>query len=618
MRETAPLEISTKAANAITSLFSRAVPEEERDPVKALKKLDLDTAVLAVVAPLLEQVGYALSSEDVVSRSGDIRKVTVARKDGGMVYLLSVPDWLLDQADDANRAAFSGVGYLFAKNSRLYVVSEDLSSTDPAFELMMTEEWAEMKGITAIFVPWRWLVDANKAANPQVRLTYINRAFKLTETKLGVPAVAANGGGNNGGGAAPDAAAPPGGGAAAAPAPAPVTPARPAVAPAPAPLVIPVNLNLQAKHIDEVVRILVKQANTPLTGTVQDYFRELVLAAHVPEDNRQQFAGDFTGNARRNARFLMDWAVKQQENPDDPRFTILGGLIRAMLDQSLPQEDARVLVGILNGYGLVLDDPTRDDINTRYMLPGPAGRMLAAAADYGPDFAWQGPQDGLELQSFLRPDPPWLDVGFLQLAMRRSAAVCRVEIGARKGTGFLVGATALLTNFHVLKERDDEDLAANAANAVLRFGCFSTEANDPSDGRVFRPAPNPILAQSPTGEHDFVLLRVENGIRGVEAIKPAPIDPALPPQGSALNIIHHPGGDTMKLSLSGNGITGVYTDRGLLQYVTRAAEGSSGSPCFNDDWRVVGLHRAQRSKPFGTVREGVLIGAIHAQIQPYL
>jgi endonuclease G len=213
---------------------------------------------------------------------------------------------------------------------------------------------------------------------------------------------------------------------------------------------------------------------------------------------------------------------------------------------------------------------------------------------------------------------PWQDVGFLMRAMERASSVCLVEVGATRGTGFLVAPGLVLTNYHVLKFKPEDDIEANAKATVLRFGCFTSESGDASKGKEFKLVDERILAQSGVKALDFVLLKVEDKIRGEIAIRPAPLETALPAKKTALNILHHPGGDTMKLSTSGNGVTDVLAERGLIQYVTPAVEGSSGSPCFNDDWRVVALHHAQRSRGWGSVREGILIHTIQQQINNYL
>ena len=74
----------------------------------------------------------------------------------------------------------------------------------------------------------------------------------------------------------------------------------------------------------------------------------------------------------------------------------------------------------------------------------------------------------------------------------------------------------------------------------------------------------------------------------------------------------------MKLAVSGNGIVGIYSDVGLVQYATRAINGSSGSPCFDDNWQPVAIHHAERAKAFGAVREGILLEPIFNEIRDLL
>jgi hypothetical protein len=119
-------------------------------------------------------------------------------------------------------------------------------------------------------------------------------------------------------------------------------------------------------------------------------------------------------------------------------------------------------------------------------------------------------------------------------------------------------------------------------------------------------------------ELDFVLLRLEKSIAEDGPIRPAPLEDTTPQPKTSLNILHHPKGGPMKLSLSGNGITAVDPQKGLVQYVTAAAGGSSGSPCFNDGWKVVALHHAQQTRSFGSIREGILVGPIYERIKQHL
>ncbi len=376
------------------------------------------------------------------------------------------------------------------------------------------------------------------------------------------------------------------------------------------------NLQIKPSHKDDIVEFLARRASLGLFGTEQEFFRNLVASAHLPEYVVRNVSGGFSGHPDFDARRLLDLAIGLKINPQEPQYTVLGSLVVALLKQDPSPDDARMLVAVLVGYQLVLDSAALQNIAARYMVPVPA--TADAGAGYGPAIAWMGPSSDLELQSFFHPGPDWLDVGFLKRAMKRAASVCRVEIGQRSGTGFLVGRGLVLTNFHVLKETDGEDLQANAGKATLRFGAFSLSGDDEEMGQTFKLAGEKVVAQSPIPELDFVLLKVEDKINAEESIVPAPLDPQIPGAKSALNILHHPQGGPMKLSLSGNGVTGTYQEKGLIQYVTTAAGGSSGSPCFSDDWKVVALHHAQQARAFGSIREGILMGPILERIQQYL
>ena len=73
----------------------------------------------------------------------------------------------------------------------------------------------------------------------------------------------------------------------------------------------------------------------------------------------------------------------------------------------------------------------------------------------------------------------------------------------------------------------------------------------------------------------------------------------------------------MKLAASKDGITSILPN-GLVQYANKAAGGSSGSPCFSEDWKVVALHHAERSRRFGAIREGILLSSIYPEIKRHL
>jgi V8-like Glu-specific endopeptidase len=57
-----------------------------------------------------------------------------------------------------------------------------------------------------------------------------------------------------------------------------------------------------------------------------------------------------------------------------------------------------------------------------------------------------------------------------------------------------------------------------------------------------------------------------------------------------VNIIQHPGGMPKQIALYHNMV--VYSDGKRVQYLTDTMPGSSGSPVFDTNWRVVALHHS--------------------------
>jgi len=248
------------------------------------------------------------------------------------------------------------------------------------------------------------------------------------------------------------------------------------------------------------------------------------------------------------------------------------------------------------------------------LLP-PESKQITALP-YGPEFKWRGPTEELELQSFRRPKPEIWDMAFLSRGVDQAASVCRIELEGQEkaiGTGFLISKDLLLTNYHVLKDGVGAD-PANIAKFRLSFGRMTATAGTETIGQTFRLVENPVVHSSPTDELDYALLRVETTILGVDTIRPVSYAQTSPDKGSGIHVLQHPDGDAMKVVFGTNGVTGVYQQTGLIQYISQTSTGSSGSPCFNDDWQLVALHHAQRATAFGVVCEGILFSAIYPQI----
>ncbi len=209
--------------------------------------------------------------------------------------------------------------------------------------------------------------------------------------------------------------------------------------------------------------------------------------------------------------------------------------------------------------------------------------------------------------------------------------VCRMEItadgGTIYGTGFLVGPDLALTNYHVLASVIEKDtpapggLRAKPSNVLLRFDYKRlADGSTVNPGTVYRLAssdwlvdrspqsradaePDPKVNVPREDELDYALVRLD---------KPAGTDPVgargepdshrgwleLPTTQSQfqpntpLFIMQHPQGDPLKLALDTEGIIGTNKNATRVLYKTNTLAGSSGSPCFDQNWNLVALHHS--------------------------
>ena len=68
-----------------------------------------------------------------------------------------------------------------------------------------------------------------------------------------------------------------------------------------------------------------------------------------------------------------------------------------------------------------------------------------------------------------------------------------------------------------------------------------------------------------------------------------------PKSDARANIIQHPAGGLKQIAIRENGIK--HFDDEVIQYWTDTDHGSSGSPVFDDNWGILGLHYQHDSAP---------------------
>ncbi len=196
--------------------------------------------------------------------------------------------------------------------------------------------------------------------------------------------------------------------------------------------------------------------------------------------------------------------------------------------------------------------------------------------------------DGGQLEAILG-DEYFENVRWLRNALDRSASVARIADGSgrAKGTGFVVMASdlgldkgepdelLLITNAHVISE-DPADGAVAWEEAEITF------EDDESRTRY---RVQDILWSSPEEELDATVLRTQPPLEGRPAV---PVAKAIPVPGARVYVIGHPQGRALSWSIYDNKL--LKRGERYLHYRTPTEQGSSGSPVFNRDWNLIGLH----------------------------
>jgi V8-like Glu-specific endopeptidase len=382
---------------------------------------------------------------------------------------------------------------------------------------------------------------------------------------------------------------------------------------------------LAIEHVERLVQELARHADSQQIGQAA-YFRLIVNSTHMPVQTRASLLKAFSDSSDFNARVLVHKALNGSMaylNPMDNRYTLLGSLLHKALPRLNPAA-AALAVAMITYYGLIRDPTLINLLSQQYQVPQQAGHTEQGERERTPWLEWCETKEETELQSFLHKEDPLLEISDLMGAIEQVGSVCYIEVPRirRYGTGVLVALDLVLTNMHVLlddwdiSEHDQRSAAQrNAESVILRFRWVTASEGEQEQGRKFRLAEfNPLVRCSPIRRLDYALLRVEPAIRHARGIAPAKYENVVPDKKSALHILQHAPHKALRVCFSPNGVTSIHEDRGLIQYITYAVHGSSGSPCFNRSWKVVALHHAEQDYTLYRRREGILFRCILGEI----
>jgi hypothetical protein len=209
--------------------------------------------------------------------------------------------------------------------------------------------------------------------------------------------------------------------------------------------------------------------------------------------------------------------------------------------------------------------------------------------------------------------------------------VCRIEIETDQGkmiygTGFLFGGpNVVLTNYHVMEPvlagrnntTTPDGYSAKASNVICRFDYKRLQDGKTlnsgteyflADDWYLDDSPNYPLDQEPVPADclDYALFRLKTPA-GAEAVGlkpepgavvrgfipfPAAANPYTFASNSPLFIMQHPRQKPLALAFDTDSVIGLNANGTRVRYRTNTDQGSSGAPCFSQNWELVALHHS--------------------------
>lgn len=285
----------------------------------------------------------------------------------------------------------------------------------------------------------------------------------------------------------------------------------------------------------------------------RDAFIEEMLAGS-PRKNDIQGQIILSGPPRQFAGHLLN--VLTQFGQDEPGQEVLGLLLNHLLTYLGSGSDADFLRGLFSRYPL-----QTNPISTRD-LP-----------------AWRGHESPAGVQEKIIGENTLRDVRLLELALEAARAVVRIVTADSLGSGFLVAPNLIMTNHHVIASQ------AAAQSCAFQFHYQLDKQLQPMSVQAARAKPDGLFYTNP--DLDVTVVEV---LEVPAAVTPLTLARLRANKDERVNIIQHPGGHYKKISMQNNFVA--FADARHLQYVTSTEPGSSGSPVFNNDFLVIGLHHS--------------------------
>ncbi|PTT68410.1 trypsin-like serine peptidase [Arthrobacter sp. HMWF013] len=248
------------------------------------------------------------------------------------------------------------------------------------------------------------------------------------------------------------------------------------------------------------------------------------------------------------------------------------------------------------GSILNVDAPERVALRSRRVLRQPVVMdALRATADTSP--AAEGRVQDVHVLERIIGGNNLLGIAFLELGSTVSRSVGRIIVRDRFqirgfGTGFMISPRLALTNNHVLPD------APSARFSRLEFNFQNGLSGLPLTTSQFDLEPDTFFRTDAGLDVTIVAVAAQSRPDGTTASVPlagfgfnrTTKDQGKILLGESINIIQHPEGQEKQLALQQNELIDRFDQ--FLHYHTDTSPGSSGSPLFNNQWEILGLHHS--------------------------
>jgi len=220
----------------------------------------------------------------------------------------------------------------------------------------------------------------------------------------------------------------------------------------------------------------------------------------------------------------------------------------------------------------------------------------------------------------------FMNVAFLEEGRAAANTVGRIvhnSDGEPEGTGFMISPTLFMTNRHIFFDEDTPE------EFSVEFNYELDAMNKRKSVTRLRFAPDVFYLSKYDDDVglDFAIVAVSDPDNKLAEVGFCPMKNASDKhaKGDFANIIQHPGGKFKRMVLRKNQLVARLDNPPVLHYYNWLTDrGSSGSPIFNDQWELVGLHYGglpfAEEYPDGTeipknVTEGTRISAIVKELE---